>query len=117
MTVVQGGVYWVTLHGGGSAPNKRRPAVVVQADTFNESRIATTIVVAITSSLKWADVHGNVALRKGEGGLGKACVANVSQIVTVDKLDLEARIGTLTNARLQAVLRGVALVLGLPEIA
>lgn len=88
---------------------------MVQHDRFNRSRIATTLVVAITSKLKLAAVPGNVRLRKGEANLLRPSVINVSQLATVDKSRLEERIGSLSQNRLARVLEGLALVIGWDE--
>ncbi len=53
-----------------------------------------------------------VVVRKGEGGLPRRSVVNVSQLRTVDRQLLQKRIGELDGDRIRDVLRGVALVLG-----
>jgi len=108
----QGEVYWLRFRGEGSEPRGRRPALVVQHDRFNRSAIATTVVAAITSKLRLAAMPGNVRLRKGEAGLPRACVANVSQLLTVDRARLGRPLGALSAARLDEVLAGLALLLG-----
>ncbi|MDQ3034792.1 MAG: type II toxin-antitoxin system PemK/MazF family toxin [Myxococcota bacterium] len=108
----QGEVYWLTFSGRGSEPAGRRPAVVVQHDRFNRSAIATVIVAAITSNLRLAGAPGNVRLRKGEAGLDRASVVNVSQLGTSDRERLRDRIGSLSASRLRDVLEGIALVIG-----
>jgi mRNA interferase MazF len=106
----QGEVYWLDFgRAEGSAPALRRPCAVVQSDVFNRSRIATTVVCAITSNLSRSESPGNVALRAGEANLPKASVVNVSQIYTVDKADLAERIGRLPAPALDAVLAGLEL--------
>jgi mRNA interferase MazF len=45
-------------------------------------------------------------------GLPKDSVANVSQIVTVDKKILTTRAGKLPKAKLQLLLRGIDVILG-----
>ncbi len=109
----QGAIYW--LHFGapeGSAPAGRRPAVVVQHDRFNRSAISTMVVAAITSNLRLADMPGNVRLRRGEGGLPRASVVNVSQLGTVDRQRLGERIGVVDDKRIRDILRGIALLVG-----
>ncbi len=64
----------------------------------------------ITSQLKYAELPGNVRLRKGEAGLPRPSVANVTQIATVDRALLGARLGALSAARLAEVWAGVRLV-------
>jgi mRNA interferase MazF len=84
--------------------------VVLQHDRFNQTRIATAVVVAITSRPKYAALPGNVRLKQGEGGLPQASVVNVTQIATVDRGLLGPRLGTLSRARLAQVWAGVCLV-------
>lgn len=111
MVAQQGDVVWVSLPGArGSEPGGRRPVVVLQHERFNRTKLATAVVVAITSKVKYAELPGNVRLRKGEAGLPRASVVNVTQIATVDRALLGPRLGTLTNARLAEVWNGVRLV-------
>src|SRR5262245_43229362 len=111
----QGELYWLRFGGTGSEPSGRRPALVIQHDRFNRSRIQTTVVAATTSNLVLAAMPGNVRLRKGEGGLPRASVVNVTQLRTVDRDHLTERLGVLAPARVAEVLRGLALVLGIEE--
>lgn len=111
MVVRQGDVVWLTLpHARGSEPGGRRPTVVLQHDRFNRTKLATAVVVAITSQMKYAALPGNVRLRKGEAGLPKPSVVNVTQVATVDRELLGPRLGTLAAARLAEVWQGVRLV-------
>ncbi|HZF08618.1 MAG TPA: type II toxin-antitoxin system PemK/MazF family toxin [Thermoanaerobaculia bacterium] len=114
----QGEVYW--LHFGapeGSEPAGRRPALVVQHDRFNRSAISTIVVAAVTSNLRLAAMPGNVRLRRGEAGLLLASVINISQLRTVDRSRLVARVGALGPARLREVLKGIALLFGTDDAA
>jgi mRNA interferase MazF len=112
MVIRQGDIYWVDLDSPtGSGPGYRHPHVVVQNDVFNQSRINTIIVCALTSNLKRASAPGNVELAKGEGGLSKASIVNVSQLFTVDKSELSEHIGTLSARRVRQILDGISLVL------
>ena len=79
---------------------------------MNRSRIATAVCVALTSNVKWASAPGNVLLSESATGLPKESVANVSQIVTLDKSELTVRVGKLPKAKLELVLSGVDVVLG-----
>lgn len=111
MVIQQGDVVWVSLpRERGSAPAGRRPVVVIQHERFNRTALATAVVVAITSKLKYADLPGNVRLRKGEGGLPRASVVNVTQVATVDRAYLGPRLGTLTRTRLAQVWAGLCLI-------
>ena len=113
VSVSQGDVCWAELaEPEGSEPGFRRPVVVVQGDAVNRSRIATVVCVALTSNMKWSAAPGNVPLPSTATGLPKDSVANVSQIVTVDKAALTQRMGKLSRAKLELVLSGIDVVLG-----
>jgi mRNA interferase MazF len=106
----QGQVYWLDFGpAGGAAPAERHPCVVVQNDIFNRSAIATSVVCLVTSNLNRANAPGNVLLKKGEAGLPKASVVNVSQILTVDKTDLVEYTGALSGMAAAAVRDGLHL--------
>jgi mRNA interferase MazF len=113
VVIARGEVWWADLpEPSGSAPGFRRPIVVVQGDAFNHSRISTVVCVPLTSNLRWADAPGNVLLPAGLTGLPKDSVANVSQIVTLDRGSLTERLGRLPEAKFELVLFGVDVVLG-----
>jgi mRNA interferase MazF len=113
----QGEVYWLEFGTAeGSSPAGRRPALVVQHDRFNRSAIATTVVVAITTNLRLALMPGNVRLARGEAGLPRPSVVNVSQIRTIDRTKLGERAGTIRAPKLHQVLAGLALLLGTEPI-
>jgi mRNA interferase MazF len=112
MVIEQGDVYWIDLGDPqGSGPGYRHPHVVVQNNLFNQSRIHTVVVCAITSNLKRAQAPSNVLLKQGEANLSKPSVINVSQIFTVDNNSLNEKIGTLSLPRIREVLKGIQLVL------
>jgi mRNA interferase MazF len=113
--VKQGDVYWLTFRGQGSEPDGRRPVLVIQHDRFNNSAIRTTVVAAITSNLRLAHSPGNVRLPRGEAGLFKSSVVNVSLVRTVDRGRLEQHIGRLGPKRLRKVLDGLDLLLGITQ--
>jgi mRNA interferase MazF len=113
VVISQGEVWWAELPPpSGSGPGFRRPVAVVQGDPLNRSRIATVVCVPLTSNLKWADAPGNVPLSARATGLPKDSVANVSQIVTIDKGLLAKRMGKLSRAQLELLLTGVDVILG-----
>ena len=108
-------VWWAELdEPRGSEPGYRRPVLVVQADAFNRSRIQTTMVVVLTSNLRLLDAPGNVLLPAKLTGLPKDSVANVSQLVTLDRDYLRDRIGKVPPRVMAAIDAGLKLVLGLP---
>jgi mRNA interferase MazF len=86
--------------------------LIVQGDAFNRSAIATVVCVPMTSNLHWAQAPGNVLLPARTTGLDKDSVANVSQIITVDRSILTKRVGHVPRRLLELVLGGVDLVLG-----
>lgn len=113
MVISQGDVCWADLDApGGSAPGFRRRVAIVQGDSFNASRIATTVVVPLTSNLRLAAAPGNVVLAAARTGLPKDSVANVSQVLSIDRTLLTERVGHLAARDLQLVLAGIDLVLG-----
>lgn len=111
--IEQGEIWWAELADpDGSAPGFRRPVVVVQGDALNRSRIATVVCVPLTSNLKWASAPGNLRLAATFTGLPKDSVANVSQIVTLDKAALTKRTEKLSPGKLKLLLFGIDVVLG-----
>ena len=115
--IQQGDIFWVNLGDPrGSEGGYRYPHVVIQNNVFNESRINTVVVCAITSNLKRAEAPGNVLLRKGEGNLPKDSVANISQIITVNKSDLLEKIGRLSPSKVKQIIEGVSLLIEPREI-
>jgi len=113
MVISQGEVWWADLpEPTGSEPGFRRPVLVVQGDAFNRSKIATVVCVPLTSNLRWADAPGNVLLTARITGLSKDSVANVSQIITLDKASLTECVGRPPKAKLELVLFGIDVVLG-----
>ena len=86
--------------------------MVVQGNAFNRSRISTIVCVPLTSNLRLGDAPGNVVLAATSIGLPRDSVANVSQIVTIDRSRLSEVVGTLSHQQLALVLAGIDLVLG-----
>ena len=114
MVIQRGDVWWADLaEPTGSTPGFRRPVVVVQADAFNLSRIQTVVAITLTSNLRLGDAPGNVIVPRRASGLPKDSVANVSQLVTVDRGALTERVRPLSTDMIRAIDRGLRLVLGL----
>ena len=110
MEIHQGDLFWVDLGvPRDSEPGYRHPHVVIQNNLFNQSKINTVVVCALTSNLKRAKAPGNVLLLKGEGNLKKDSVVNISQVITVNKSDLVEKIGTLPMGRIREILEGIRL--------
>ena len=110
--IARGEIWWADLEEPrGSAPGFRRPVVIVQSDAFNRSRIQTVLVVTVTSNLRLLDAPGNVLLPARTSGLSRDSVANVSQIVTLDRSVLTERVGQVAQPELASISRGLRLVL------
>ncbi len=113
MVISQGEVWWADIPPPkGSGPGFRRPVVVVQGDPLNRSRIATAVCVPLTSNLKWADAPGNVSLAASATRLPNDSVANVSQVVALDRALLTERVSKLPRAKVELLLSGIDVVLG-----
>jgi mRNA interferase MazF len=113
VVISQGDVWWADLgQPVGSEPGFRRPVVVVQGDSFNGSALRTVVAVPLTSNLRWAEAPGNVRLSTLATGLPRDSVANVSQLVALDKSILVERVGKLPSAKFDLVLAGIDTVLG-----
>ena len=114
MVIQRGEIWWASLgEPSGSEPGFRRPLVVVQSNDFNRSRINTVLAVVITSNTRLAQAPGNVLLPAKSTGLDRDSVANVSQLITVDKASLTEKIGKLTANQMQSVDDGLRLVMSL----
>lgn len=108
----RGEIWWANLPDPvGSEPGYRRPVLVVQDDTFTQSRINTVVVVVITSNTQLAEAPGNVLLPREISGLSRDSVANVSQIFTIDKTFLTERIGSLPDYLQEEIDEGLRMVL------
>ena len=114
MVIERGEVWWADLgEPDGSEPGYRRPVVIVQSDAFNRSRIRTVIAVVLMTNLRLVEAPGNVLLPAKATGLPKDSVANVSQVITVDRDFLLERAGRIRGQLLQDVDKGLRLVLAL----
>jgi mRNA interferase MazF len=110
----RGNITWVDLGAPrGSRPAKRRPVVVVSADTFNRSRLATVLAAVITSNTAFAAMPGNVFLPAAITGLPRDSVVNVTGLVTLDKADLGDPVGDVPTPLMDDIDRGLRRVLGL----
>lgn len=117
MKIQQGDIFWIDLGSPrGSEPGYMHPYVVIQNNIFNDSRINTVVVCAVTSNLIRAAAPGNILLKKGEGNLPKDSVVNISQIITVDKVDCVEMIGHLSGERTKQIIEGVRLLIEPREI-
>ncbi len=114
MVVERGQVWWADLgEPAGSEPGFRRPVLIVQSDSFNRSRLRTVVAVVLTSNVRLVDAPGNVLIPAKVVGLPKDSVANVSQVITVDRDFLTEPAGRLRGQLLKDVENGLRLVLAL----
>ena len=110
----RGEIWWADLPAPRrSEPGYRRPVLVIQADSFNRSRIQTAIVAAITTNVELADAPGNVLLPARSVGLPRDSVVNVSQLLTLDRSFLMEPAGALPPRLLRSVDEGLRTVLQL----
>ena len=117
MVIKQGDIFWVNLPvPRGSESGYRHPHVVIQNNIFNCSKINTVVLCALTSNILRASSPGNVLLKKGEANLPKASVVNISQIITINKFELEEKIGTLSPKRIEEINNGIKLLIEPKEI-
>jgi mRNA interferase MazF len=108
MVIAQSDIWWAALpEPVGSGPGFDRPVVILQGDTFNRSQIATVVVVLLTSNTRLAAMPGNVLLSSHNTGLPKDSVANVTQIITIDRSLLTERIGRISRWHLESLWAGI----------
>jgi mRNA interferase MazF len=110
----RGSIWWADLgESHGSKPGKRRPVLIIQADSYNASRLNTILAAVITSNTRLAAMPGNVFVPASSIGLPKDSVVNITTLVTLDKTDLDAEAGLLPSALMDDVDRGLRRVQGL----
>jgi mRNA interferase MazF len=112
--IQRGSIYWADLgQPVGSRPAKRRPMLIISADSYNRSRLSTVLAVVITSNTDLASMPGNVFLPASVTGLPRASVVNVTGLVTLDRDDLAEYIGAVPASMMQEVDRGLRRILDL----
>jgi len=113
--VVERGQIWTADLGEpeGSEPGCNRPVLIVQTDPFNRSRLRTVIAVVLSTNLRLVDAPGNVLIPANASGLKKDSVANVSQVITIDRDFLREHAGRVRGQFLKDVETGLRLILGL----
>ena len=114
MVIRRGGLYWADLGApSGSRPAKRRPVLVISADTYNDSHLATVLAAVVASNTALAAMPGNAFLPKRATGLPRDSVVNVTALLTLDKTDLDELIGMTPSALMEDVDRGLRRALSL----
>jgi len=114
MELARGDVWWADLPDPqGSEPGYRRPLLIVQNDLFNRSRLRTVLAVVLTGNLRLVDAPGNVLVPAKASGLPRDSVANVSQVITIDRNALSERVGRLPGTIVDQVANGLRLALAM----
>ncbi len=113
--MVRGELWWADLGlPRGSAPALRRPVLVVSADQYNRSRLATVTVAVLTGNVQLAALPGNVLVAADViAELDADSVVNVTQLATIDRGALEESIGVLPDWLMAEVDAGLARALAL----
>jgi mRNA interferase MazF len=112
LVVLRGEIWWADFAEPlGSEPGFRHPFLILQADSFNRSRLRTVVGLLVSSNVGLLDAPGNVLLRAGTVGLPRDSVVNVTQFATVDRDYLEERVGRVPPKILANIEAGVRLVL------
>lgn len=94
--VKRGEIYWFDFgHGGGSIQNGRRPAIIIQADSFNENS-PTTVVAPITSVHKCRHLPSHIFIGE-EFGLAQLSMILLEQIRTINHDSLGSYIGIVDD--------------------
>ncbi|MDQ3063532.1 MAG: type II toxin-antitoxin system PemK/MazF family toxin [Acidobacteriota bacterium] len=114
MVIERGEIWWANLpEPSGSSPGFRRPVLIVQSDSFNQSKIQTVVVAVITKNFELAKAPGNVTITARISRLPVDSVVNVSQVITIDKSLLTEFVSTLPNKKMEKIEEGLRLVLSL----
>lgn len=114
MVVQRREIWWAELdEPRGSGSGVRRPVLIVQADSFNRSRLRTVLAVVLTSNAALLAAPGNVLLPSKQTGLPRDSVANVTQLVTLDEDYLAEKAGRIPPKLMAQVDGGLKLVLDL----
>lgn len=111
---MNGEIWWVDFGVPfGSEPGLRRPSVIVQSDSFNNSEMNTTVVIPMTSNTRLADFPGNVLLLPLESGLSKDSVVVTPQITVIDKARLVEKVGTIKKDSMMEIIDGIKILFGI----
>ncbi len=109
-----GSIWWADLpEPRGSEPGFRRPVLIVSADAYNRSRLQTVLAVVLTSNLSLVAAPGNTLIPARASGLPKDSVANVTQLLTLDRDFLRDPAAKLAPKLMHQVDAGLRLALAL----
>ena len=112
MSTCKRGEVWMVnfTPGRGSEQKGNRPALIIQNDVGNQYA-STTIVAAITTTIKKYPV--TVVIPEGKGGLKENSMVNLAQILTIDKERLLKKLGYLGEERMAGVDEAIKISLGI----
>ena len=112
--MVRGEIWWANLSTPKSSEQGyKRPVLIIQADSFNKSKLNTIICAVITSNITLSKAPGNIRLTKSESKLPKESVINISQIITIDKSLLKKYVSSINETIIKKVESGIKIVLGI----
>lgn len=108
----RGEIYYVAFRSVGAREiSGPHPALVVQNDVAN--RVShLTIVAAITTNPRIAELPVGVRVSPEESGLPRPSVIHLGQLRTVDHTRLERRIGRLSSLKMREVEQALRVSLG-----
>ena len=110
--VKRGEIYWVDWNPGrGSEQIGLRPSLVIQNDVGN-THSPTTIVAAHTTSID-KPYPFLVAVSTKESGLPRNSMADLANIMTVDKIRLGEKCGELNDLKMIEINHAIKASLGL----
>jgi len=114
--MIRGEIWWAEFGiPYGSEAGYNRPVLIVQDDSFNESRIKTIVVVPLTTNLRLLDAPGNVLLKKRESKLIDDSAIIVAQLYAIDRSRFKEKISKVTKEIMERVEIGMKLVLGINQ--
>jgi mRNA interferase MazF len=112
--MIRGEIWWAQLGiPFRSEAGYKRPVLIVQDDSFNESRIRTIVVVPLTTNLRLAEAPGNVFIKKNESKLAEDSVIIVAQLYALDRDRFIEKISKVNKEIMGKVENGMILVLGI----
>jgi mRNA interferase MazF len=114
--MIRGEIWWAEFGiPYGSEAGFTRPVLIVQDDSFNESRIKTIVVLPLTTNLRLLDAPGNVFIRKKESKMTDDSVIIVAQLYAIDRGRFKAKISKVGKETMEKVEVGMKLVLGINQ--
>lgn len=96
----------------GHEQGRRRPALVLSADTWNAGPAGLVTVLPVTSKMRHG-IPSRIAMKPPEGGLTMPSWIIAEQVRTISTLRLERRLGVVRPVTMSAVDDVVRMLLGL----